>query len=147
MKNIFIIVALFLLVSVSQAQEIATRVISLRGLTSGTLFSVKAYTDNLSDTSQSISLLNYRDAYLRFNTLDSVGAAVIWYQPVITGSTYHPKVTIATLTAGTNNGGYAQHTALPATVLAASRVRLGITFAGSANGVSTATYTLDVVVK
>ena len=147
MKKTILFLAFALFASVGFSQEVPVKVIALRGLTSGTLFSGKAYIDSQSDTSQVISVRPYKFAYVRFTALDSAGAVVVWYRTVINGTTYAPKVTIGTVAANTNNGGNKEAFALPATALASPNIQLGATFAGSGNGVSSATYTLDVVVK
>lgn len=148
MKKISILVALLFVVGVASAQEIATKTFALRGLTSGTLFAGKAYVDSQSDTSQALNLKNYRDAYVRLTVLDSAGAVTVWYRTVISGTTYADKVTIGTFAANTNNSGKFEAFALPATLIGgAKNFQLGVTFAGSANGVTSATYTLDVLAK
>lgn len=148
MKRFMTLVALLLVVSVAQSQEISTKTFALRGLTAGTLFSGKAYTDSQSDTSQALNLKNYRDAYVRLMVLDSAGAVTVWYRTVITGTTYADKVTIGTFAASTNNSGKFEAFALPATLIGGGKnFQLGVTFAGSGNGVSSPTYTLDVLAK
>lgn len=138
---------LALMVSVGYSQEIATKTMALRGVSAGTLFSGKAYIDSQSDTSQALNVRQFRDAYVRFTVLDSVGSTVIWYRANVTGTTFQAKTTIGTVSASTANGGFTESFALPATALSGKNFQLGVTFAGSGNGVSSATYTLDVLAK
>jgi hypothetical protein len=148
MKNLILLLALLLLVSVfAEAQSVGTKTIALRGLTSGTLFSGKAYVASQSDTSSGVSFQNYKYAYVRLNTLDSIGAAVVWYRPLISGSTYGTKVTIGTTSATPQAAGYFEAFALPASALSCSKVQIGVTFGAADAGVTSATYKLDVLVK
>lgn len=146
-KILALAVLLVLVVSVGFSQASAPTVIGLRGLTSGTLFSGKAYVNSQSDTSQALTVQKYKFAYVRISALDSLGAAVVWYRPAITGSTFGDKVTIGTTSASANNSGYTESFALPATCLAVPQFQIGVTFAGSANGVTSATYKLDILAK
>jgi hypothetical protein len=146
MKKMVLLLALLLLVSVfAEAQSVKS--VALRGLTSGTLFSGKAYVASQSDTSSGLSFQNYKYAYVRLNTLDSIGAAVVWYRPLISGSTYGTKVTIGTTSATPQASGYFEAFALPASALSCSKVQIGVTFGASDAGVTSATYKLDVLVK
>lgn len=147
MKATILFVMLALLVSVGVAQDIPVKVTALRGLTSGTVFSGKAYIDSQSDTSAALTLRNFRDTYINYTGLDSSGAVVVWYRPLISGTTYGAKVTIGTVGANTNNSGVTESFAIPATCQTRPSVQFGVTFAASGNGTSSATYTLSLLSK
>ena len=148
MKKLILLLVLLVLVSAfAEAQNVSVKTVALRGVSAGTLFSGKAYVASQSDTSAGLSFQAYRDAYVRLNTLDSIGAAVVWYRPLISGSTYGTKVTIGTTSATPQAAGMFEAFALPASALACSKIQIGVTFGASDAGVTSATYKLDVLVK